>query len=108
MSEPKFRPINPLLGARPSFGPIPADLLLPWGAIGLLIFILTRNILPGIGIALGWEWTVGLIVWGCATWWVLTGSRPYRFLSKFLPAPSRWSRGHIRYKPMPRNQDCGY
>jgi hypothetical protein len=103
--DSKFRPINPLLGARPSFGPIPADLLLPWGAIGLLIFMTTRNVFPAFGLVLGWEWTIGLVVWGCATWWVLTGSRPYRFLSKFLPVPNRWSRGHVRYRPLQRHDD---
>ncbi len=97
MSEPQFRQINPLLGARPSFGPIPADLLLPWGAIALVVLISTKGV-----VNVGWEWTIGLTLWGCGTWWILTGSRPYRFLSKFLPVPNRWSRGHVRYRPMPR------
>jgi hypothetical protein len=95
MSEPKFRTVNPLLGARPSYGPIPADLLLPWGVISLLLFILSHSVLQ-----LQMQWTIALIFWGDASWWVLTGSKPYRFLSKFVPAPNRWSRGYVRYKPL--------
>jgi len=95
MSEPQFRTVNPLLGSRPSYGPIPADLLLPWGAISLLLFILSYSILH-----LQMQWTIALILWGDASWWVLTGSKPYRFLSKFIPAPNRWSRSYVRYKPL--------
>lgn len=87
-----FRPVNHLLGTRPSIGPIPADLFIPFGAISLLVGLISSQVL-GLGI----DWTIALMIWGCATWWLLTGSRPYRFLSKFLPVPQSWSRGHVRY-----------
>ena len=29
-SKPKFRTVNATLGKQPSFGPFPADQLLPW------------------------------------------------------------------------------
>lgn len=94
-SEPKFRPINSLLGSRPSYGPIPADLLLPWGAISFSLFILCYSVLH-----LPVQWTIALIVWGCASWWIFAGNNGYRNLSKFIPTPKRWSRGYVRYQPL--------
>jgi hypothetical protein len=88
-----------MLGSRPSLGPIPADLLLPWGGISLAVLIFTRSIF-----SIDWQWTVGLTIWGCASWAVLTGTKPYKFLSKFLMPPQRWSRGHERYRPMTRHK----
>jgi hypothetical protein len=99
MSDPKFRQINQMLGSRPSLGPIPADLVLPWGGIALLMMIITQNIF-----SLGWYWTLGLTIWGCVCWTVLTGTKPYKFLSKFLVPPRRWTRGHERYRPMTRRK----
>jgi hypothetical protein len=99
MSDHKFRQINQMLGSRPSMGPVPADLVLPWGAIFLIVLIFTRSIF-----VLDWQWTVGLVVWGCGSWAVLTGRKPYKFLSKFMMPPQRWSRGHERYRPMNRRQ----
>lgn len=93
MNPDKYRPVNNLLGSRPTIGPIPADLFIPFGGIALGLYVLSSQFL---GLAL--EWTLALILWGCTTWWVLTGNRPYRFLSKFIPVPRRWSRGHIRYR----------
>jgi hypothetical protein len=93
----KFRQINQMLGSRPSLGPIPADLILPWGGISLVVLIFTRSIFP-----LDWQWTVGLIVCGCVTWTLLTGKKPYKFLSKFMNPPRHWSRGHERYQPIRR------
>jgi hypothetical protein len=100
MSQEKFRPVNQLLGSRPSLGPIPADLALPWGAIVIVVLIVTRSVF-----VLDWVWTVGLIVWGCTTWAVLTGTKPHKFLSKFIAPPQRWSRGHGRFKPMLARRD---
>jgi hypothetical protein len=88
-----------MLGSRPSLGPIPADLVLPWGSIAILVLIFTRSVF-----VLDWQWTVGLIVWGCASWAVLTGTKPHKFLSKFLLPPQRWSRGHGRYRPITRRR----
>jgi hypothetical protein len=95
MSDGKFRPVNQMLGSRPSLGPIPADLVLPWGGIALVVLIVTRNIF-----VMDWQWTIGLIVWGCTSWAILTGTKPYRFLSKFLLPPQLWSRGHERHTPI--------
>jgi hypothetical protein len=88
-----------MLGSRPSLGPIPADLVLPWGGITIVVLIFTRSIF-----VMDWAWTVGLIIWGCASWAVLTGTKPYKFLSKFLLPPQRWSKGYIRHKSMKRRR----
>lgn len=94
----KFRSVNPILGARPSIGPIPADLFLPWGVISFVILLLAQNFLH-----LNWVWTILLIAWGDATWWILTGSKPYKFLSKFMRVP-RWTRHSVRYSPIAASQ----
>jgi hypothetical protein len=91
-SRAEFRRVNPILDARPRFGPIPADLILPWGAIAVLFYTLFQGMLQ-----LGYLWTILMIAWGCGTWWLLTGSKPYRFLSKFVREP-RWCRGYVRYQ----------
>jgi hypothetical protein len=95
----KFRQINQMLGSRPSIGPIPADLLLPWGGILVTVLIFTRSVF-----VLDWQWTVGLVVWGCVTWTILAGQKPHKFLSKFMSPPNRWSRGHERYRPIDRRK----
>ena len=71
MNPDKYRPVNNLLGSRPTIGPIPADLFIPFGGIALGLYVLSSQFL---GLAL--EWTLALILWGCTTWWVLTGNRP--------------------------------
>ena len=89
----KFRPVNGLLGASPRFGPFPADQVFPWMVISFVIY------LPCSWFSVPWLWTGLLIFWGDATWWVLTGSKPWRFLSKFTPVP-RFTRGQVRYRSL--------
>ncbi|RMH41263.1 MAG: hypothetical protein D6694_09110 [Gammaproteobacteria bacterium] len=90
--EIRHRPVNPMLGSQPKFGPVPAEHLIPWFVISFSIFFLCNQILQ-----LDWIWTILMIFWGCSTWWILTGSRPWRFLSKFVSTPN-WSRGRVRYQ----------
>jgi hypothetical protein len=92
MSSPRTRPVNQVLDAKPRLGPFPADLVFPWASISLIVFVLSNYILR-----LDWLWTILLIIWGCGTHWVLVGSKPHRFLSKFVRTP-RWGRGYIRYQ----------
>jgi hypothetical protein len=91
-SHSRFRPVNPMLGKQPRFGPIPSEQFLPWMAIALGLYILSQQVFR-----LGLTWTVILIFWGCATWWLLTGSRPWQFLSQFVAAPN-WVRGRVSYR----------
>lgn len=88
----EFRPVNALLGATPKLAFLPADQIIPWLTISLSFYFLFQGLLQ-----LGWLWTGVMIAWGCSTWWILTGSKPWKFLSKFVGTP-RWSRGHVLYR----------
>jgi hypothetical protein len=90
--EPEFRPVNPLLGTQPKWGPFPAEQLVPWFGISLGLYIVCNSMLR-----LPWIWTALLIFWGCGVWWMLTGSKPWRFLSQFIAAPN-WVRGRVGYQ----------
>ncbi|HEY9824223.1 MAG TPA: hypothetical protein V6D19_02160 [Stenomitos sp.] len=91
MSTPDdFRPVNQLLGTSPNIGPIPANQFIPWIAIIL------------IGLSLGsffgmpWQWCLAFIFWGIATYWLLTGNHPWRFLARFIKSP-HWIPAHPFY-----------
>ncbi|MDX2096732.1 MAG: hypothetical protein SFW36_03065 [Leptolyngbyaceae cyanobacterium bins.59] len=88
----RFRSVNPMLGVQPRFGPFPAEHLIPWTAIALTAYVLCQGLL-----GLGWLWTGLFTAWGVTTWWILTGDKPWRFLSRFMPTPY-WVRGHCRYQ----------
>lgn len=93
MSE-KHRPVNQTLGSQPRFGPLPADQVIPWAAISFAFYFLFQEVLK-----LGWNWTILLIIWGCGTWWVLTGSKSWKFLGKFVSCPT-WTRGRVAYRSL--------
>lgn len=86
------RNVNTYLGARASIGPIPQELFFPWLVISLITVSLTQ-----VFFQMSWVWTGILTVWGCGTWTILVGRRPYLFLGKFIPVPYKWTRGYARY-----------
>ncbi len=86
-NDKEFRKVNQILGASPKIGPFPTELVFPWIVISLSLFFICYVFLN-----LPWLWVVPIVAWGDSTWWVLTGSRPHKFLSKFVPVP-RWTRG---------------
>lgn len=88
----QHRPINPMLGSQPKFGPIPSEHLIPWFLISFSIFFVCDRVLQ-----LDWIWTILMVFWGCSTWWILAGSRPWKFLSKFVASPN-WTRGRVQYQ----------
>lgn len=88
----RFRAVNPTLGKAPKLGPFPADQIFPWAAICLMSYWVAKLVF-----GLSWLWTGVIAAWGISTWWVLTGSRSWKFLSKFLPTPI-WVRGYGRYR----------
>ncbi|MGB7443438.1 MAG: hypothetical protein WA919_20425 [Coleofasciculaceae cyanobacterium] len=85
----KFRKVNASLDKQPKIGPFPADQFLPWIAIAGISYYLFK-----IALGLSWIWTGILAAWGMSTWWILTGSHSWRFLSKFIPVPN-WVRGTL-------------
>ena len=90
MADKEFRPVNQLLGATPNVGPFPANQVLPW--TGILLF----GILLGAMFKVPWQWCGMFIIWGIATYWLLTGSNPWKFLARFLKTP-RFIRSHPNY-----------
>jgi hypothetical protein len=97
--ESEFRPVNQILGAQPSLGPIPADQILPWALIALVAYFIVNGVFGGIfpDEFQKWLWTALLTAWGIGTWWILMGDRSWRFLSKFIAVP-KWTRGFARYQ----------
>lgn len=95
----RFRKVNPNLGRQPNIGPFPAEQFLPWVAITGVSYYSCKALLQ-----LSWLWTGLIAAWGIASWWVLTGSKPWRFLSKFIGVPY-WVRGYGRYRRMLSEQD---
>lgn len=75
------RTVNQVLGTQPSLGPFPASQIVPWGLI-LVFSWFCKGLIKG-----SWLWTVLLATWLMATWWILTGDRAWRFLSKFRVVP---------------------
>ncbi|BCL34444.1 hypothetical protein [Nostoc sp. MS1] len=101
MSEERsqeFRPVNQILGSQPSLGPIPADQIFPWTVICLGAYFIINGIFGGVFADdfQRWLWTFLIAGWGMATWWILSGGRSWRFLSKFIGVPT-WTRGFARY-----------
>jgi hypothetical protein len=97
--DKEFRPVNQVLGTQPSLGPIPADQIFPWLAIALVSYFIIHGI---FGSAFSdqwqkWLWTLLCCGWGIATWWILTGGRSWKFLSRFIGVPT-WTRGVARYQ----------
>lgn len=86
-----FIQVNGALNLKPSFGPIPADQLIPWSVIALANVIFANRIF-----GLSWIITILSTGWGILTWWTLTGSDSSRFLSKFH-SPPLWLYGHLSH-----------
>lgn len=103
-SDKEFRPVNQILGTQPSLGPIPADQVFPWTVIALTSYFIVNGIFGSIfsDEFQKWLWTLLITAWGMATWWILTGGRSWRFLSKFIGVPT-WTRGFARYQSLLEN-----
>ena len=99
--EQEFRPVNQILGSQPSLGPIPADQIFPWIVIVLASYFVVNGVFGGIFADdfQRWLWTALIAGWGIATWWILSGGRSWRFLSKFVGVPT-WTRGFARYQSL--------
>jgi hypothetical protein len=89
-----FRRVNKTLDLSPRIGPFPAAQFIPWMIIGGTIFLLGKKLLD-----LPWIWVIILIIWGCATWWVITAGGYYKFFGKFVESP-HWVRGIAFIKPL--------
>jgi hypothetical protein len=94
MPEPReFRRINQALGKQPKIGPFPAGQVFPFAVILFLSWSLKELF------SLSWIQTAFLGIWMMGTSWVLTGTRAWRFFSKFVVAPYLVRIG-IRYESL--------
>ncbi|MEL6780662.1 MAG: hypothetical protein AAFO06_25855 [Cyanobacteria bacterium J06597_16] len=87
-----FCAVNQSLGAQPTLGPIPTNLLTPSLTILTGSYFLTQVML-----GLGFAAFLLLATWMICTWWVVVGEKTWRFTNKLVPVPA-WSRGYIRYQ----------
>ncbi|MGK7908454.1 MAG: DUF87 domain-containing protein [Synechococcus sp.] len=82
MQEPEYIRVSPVLGKRPNIGPIPGDLILPWGSIAVGNLLLFQMILSS------WElFAVSFLA--SALWhWAMSGREPWKFWGHvFVPLP---------------------
>ncbi|MGF1480387.1 MAG: hypothetical protein ACFB4I_12995 [Cyanophyceae cyanobacterium] len=84
--------VNRILGTQPRLGPLPADQVLPWSLFTLFSYFICQGYYD-----FGWLPMVLLDGWLISTWWILTGERSWRFLSKIYPPVPRWERGCPKY-----------
>lgn len=92
--ESNFRAVNATLGNSPSVGPLPGNQFIPWTVILVLAWFIGQGLL-----GLGMLKTAFLAAWLIGSWWILTGSKPWRYLSKLMTVPD-WTVGYIRYFPL--------
>ena len=90
----EFRSVNRILGTQASLGPIPAELIFPFALIVLVSYFVIKGIFGG-----SWLFTILCAGWLGSTWWILTNSRNWRYLSKFIGVPT-WTRGIARYQSL--------
>lgn len=88
----KPRKVNQSLDQQPKLFGLPSEQIIPWAVIAGVSYYLFKVLLQ-----LSWIWTVVAAGWGISTWWILTGSKAWRFLSKFQKTPN-WIRVVVRYR----------
>lgn len=99
MPEPKsFRRINQALGKHPKIGPFPAGQVFP------LAFILFLSWSIKEIFHLSWLNTALFGIWLMGTSWILTGTRAWRFFSKFIATPY-FVRVAVRYESLLMKQE---
>ena len=94
MSEPKsFRRINQALGKQPKIGPFAAGQIIPFATILLLSWSVKE------AMQLTWLQASLFSAWLMGTTWILTGTRAWRFFSKFVATPY-FTRAAVRYESL--------
>lgn len=94
----KSRIVNRALGKQPKIGPFPANQIIPL----LIVLILSYTVKQVF--TLNWINTSLFAGWLLGSVWIITGERPWRFLSKFACVP-HFVRGGIHYKPLLDNEE---
>ena len=92
----QFIKYNYILGKQPSMGPVPANQIVPWLGLIVISYVITNGFL-----SLGLTWFFAIAFWLIASWWLLTGSKPYKFMNQWRNAPgTNWFNGNKRYIPL--------
>lgn len=89
----EFVRVNKILGKQASFGPVPANQILP----AFSIITVTYFIFDGL---LGWGIPkVGVIsFWLIVSWWLVTGKDPDKYINRFRkPKGRNWMTGGAVY-----------
>lgn len=106
MSAASGQPIRVLkrLGKRPKLGPVPGDLVAPWGLIGLACFLLWLGLHYLSGYS-GWSWLappwVLMLLFYlslCNAWLIVADPYPSEFLGRFHTLP-KWGLGYPQFRP---------
>ncbi len=92
MDHKKFIQVNELLGKTPSIGPLAANQIIPIVVIFVLSYFITNSLL-----GLSMYWVGFTTVWLVATWLLLTGKDPDRYLKTFNTRPLRWTFAGVLY-----------
>lgn len=91
-AQAKFRYVNATLGTAPSVGLIAGNQLIPWALLAVGAWFFGQGLL-GLGLLK----TVLLTGWLIGSWSLLTGTLPWKFLSKFTPVPY-WACSYVLYQ----------
>ena len=91
--QSNFRVVNQSLGDSPSLGPLPGNQLIPWALLAVFGWFFAE--ICGFGLLE----KAFLILWLIISWSFLTGSKPWKYLSKFQPTPY-WACGYKQYEPL--------
>jgi hypothetical protein len=94
----KPRKVNQSLDQQPKLFGLPSEQIIPWIIIAGVSYYVVKVLFR-----LSWIWVVVVAGWGISTWWILTGSRTWRFLSKFQKNPN-WIRAVVRYRGIKNEQ----
>jgi len=95
----KPRKVNQSLDQQPKLFGLPSEQIIPWAVIAGVSYYLLKVLLKA-----SWIWVIVVAGWGISTWWILTGSKAWKFLSKFQATPN-WIRVVVRYRGI-KNEQC--
>ena len=85
------RKVNQSLDQSPKIFGLPSEQIIPWITIAGGSYYIIKVLCN-----LSWIWVVVTAGWGISTFWILTGSKSWKFLSKFRRSPN-WIRAVVRY-----------
>lgn len=83
--------VNQIMGQLASFGPVPAEQLIPWGCCTAIGFFFTMNQPLYVSVLVS--------AWLSVSWWLLTGKRSYQFTDRLVPLPRDYINANTLFVP---------